>query len=132
MTFSSIDNKELRSSFKETLPTNFLGGFQIFFALFLFSLWMGRIIPSLKGATPVGLNHYTSLVIQGMDLGYLITSIVITKGFTLGAALTAIVFGQVLAHVKMELVEILMFPLFSLINIYCFYQLIKNLKENNI
>ncbi|MBL4937066.1 hypothetical protein JK636_15030 [Clostridium sp. YIM B02515] len=144
----SFDIKNLSSLFNKKLPVKFLGGFQIFFAAALWLLWMGKIIPTItNGAVPVGLEHYTTLVIQGLDLGfivpiallsgvllikrkpfgYLLSSVIIMKGFTMGAALTAMIISQYIAGVSMGIIEIIMFPMFSLVIFYCMILLLKNI-----
>lgn len=146
----SFDINNLSSAFDENLPVKFLGGFQIFFAAALCLLWMGKIIPTItNGSVPAGLEHYTTLVIQGLDLGfivptailsgillikrkpfgYLLSSVMIMKGFTMGAALTAMIINQYLAGVSMGIIEIIMFPVFSLVIFYCMVLLLKNVKD---
>ncbi len=144
----SFDIINLSSAFNKKLPVKFLGGFQIFFAAALWLLWMGKIIPTItSGTVPVGLEHYTTLVIQGLDLGfivpiallsgvllikrkplgYLLSSVIIMKGFTMGAALTAMIISQYIAGVSMGIIEIIMFPMFSLVIFYCMILLLKNI-----
>ncbi|MDF2474259.1 MAG: hypothetical protein K0R21_2041 [Anaerocolumna sp.] len=146
----SFDIDNLCHAFNKKLPVKFLGGFQIFFAAALCLLWLGKIIPSLiERNVPAGLEHYTTLVIQGLDLGfivpiallsgillikrkpfgYLLTSVIIMKGFTMGAALTAMIIGQYIAGVKMSMIEIIMFPAFSLVIFYCMILLLKNIEN---
>lgn len=149
LSIMSIDREQLRLAIQEKLPVKFIGGFQIFFAVALCLLWLKKIIPTIKDELiPVGIEHYTTLVIQGMDLGfvvpaallsgilllkrssygYLLSSIIIIKGFTMGAALTAMILGQYLAGVTMGITEIIMFPIFCLIILYCLFALLKNVK----
>jgi hypothetical protein len=149
LSMMSFDVNNLSSAFDKKLPVKFLGGFQIFFAAALCLLWMDKIIPTItNGTVPVGLEHYTTLVIQGLDLGfivplallsglllikrkpfgYLLSSVIIMKGFTMGAALTAMIIGQYLAGVSMGIIEIIMFPMFSLLIFYCMILLLKNIK----
>jgi hypothetical protein len=150
LSMMSVDINNLSSAFNKKLPVKFLGGFQIFFAVALCLLWLGKIIPTItNGTVPLGLEHYTTLVIQGLDLGfivpvallsgvllikrkpfgYLISSVIIMKGFTMGAALTAMIIGQYLAGVAMGMIEIIMFPIFSLIIFYCMILLLKNIDD---
>lgn len=150
LSMMSFDIEHMSSSFKEKLPIKFIGGFQIFLAAALCLMWLGRIVPALmNGTTPVGLEHYTTLVIQGMDLGfivpaafvsgililkrknfgYLLSSVIIIKGFTMGVALTAMIIGQAIAGVQMSFLEIMMFPLFSLMIIWCLVLILKNINE---
>ncbi|HHU71842.1 MAG TPA: hypothetical protein GXZ21_07385 [Clostridiales bacterium] len=150
LSIMSIDINSLSSAFDKKLPIKFLGGFQMFFAAGLFLLWMEKIIPTItNGTVPPDLDHYTTLVIQGLDLGfivpialisgvllikrrpfgYLLSSVMLMKGFTMGAALTAMIIGQYLAGVAMGIIEIIMFPIFSLIIFYCMILLLKNIDD---
>jgi hypothetical protein len=150
LSMMSFDINNLSSAFNKKLPVKFLGGFQIFFAAALCLLWMGKIIPTItKGTVPAGLEHYTTLVIQGLDLGfivpiallsgvllimrkpfgYLLSSVMIMKGFTMGAAITAMIINQYAAGVSMSITEIIMFPMFSLSIFYCMILLLKNVED---
>jgi hypothetical protein len=149
----SFNINNLGSAFSKKLPVRFLGGFQIFFAITLCLLWMKKIIPTIiNGTVPIGLEHYTTLVIQGLDLGfivpiailsgvliikrkplgYLLSSVIIMKGFTMGAALTAMIISQYLAGVSMSIVEIIMFPMLSLLICYCLILLLKNINGKDM
>jgi len=146
----SFDINKLTLHFNKKLPVKFLGGFQIFLAIALGMLWLGKIIPSvLSGLVPVGLEHYTTLVIQGMDLGvivpvgilsgillikrnpvgYLLSSVFIIKGITMLTCLSAMIINQALNGVEMGIVEIILFPLFNLVIIVCLWLLLKNINE---
>jgi hypothetical protein len=146
----SIDVEALKSSFSTKLPVKFIGGFQIFIAFILLMLWLGKIVPSLISDTiPIGLEHYTTLVIQAMDLGiivpvallsaillmkrrpfgYLLSSIVIIKGLTMLTAITAMIIGQILAGVEVGIVEMTIFPIINLIAIYCLVIVLRNVEE---
>lgn len=146
----SFDIEKLTQRFKKYMPVKFLGGFQIFFGISIGLLWFGRIIPSLKtGTVPSGLDHYTTLVIQAMDLGfilpisilsgillikrrpygYLLSSVIIMKGLTMSTALTAMVIGQWINGVKISFAEIAMFPIVNLIIIFCMFLILKNCNE---
>lgn len=150
LSMMSVDINNISSAFSKKLPVKFLGGFQIFFAVALCLLWMGKIIPTITNHTvPVGLEHYTTLVIQGLDLGfivpiallsgvllikrkpfgYFLSSVVIMKGFTMGAALSAMIVGQYLAGISMGIIEMIMFPLFSLLIFGCMILLLINIDD---
>lgn len=153
LSMMSFDMKKIGSAFSEKLPVKFIGGFQIFIAVTIGMLWLGKIIPSLlNGRTPLGLEHYTTLVIQGMDLGfivptafisgililkrksfgYLLSSVIIIKGITMLTAITAMIIGQALAGIQMSFVEMTIFPLFNLVAIYAVYLLLKNINEKKV
>lgn len=150
LTMMSFDIKNISSYFNNKLPVKFIGGFQIFFGVILIVLWLGRIIPTIiDGSPPAGLEHYTTLVIQGLDLGfivpaaflsgililkrkpfgYLLSSIIIIKGITMGTAITAMIIGMAFAGVKISFAEIIIFPSINLVIIYCLILLLKNIDE---
>lgn len=147
---STFDIVALKNSFSPKLPVKFIGGFQLFIAFMLFAMWLGRIVPPLiAGKIPSGLEHYSTLVIQAMDLGiivpvaaisgimiikkknlgYLLSSIIIIKGLTMLTALTAMIIGMVNAGVEVSIVEMSVFPLFNIIAIFCLAALLRNINE---
>ncbi|WP_434509695.1 hypothetical protein [Desulfitobacterium sp. AusDCA] len=149
----SFNTKDIKASFNPKLPIKFLGGFQIFFAFAIGMLWLGMIVPTIiNGTVPPGLEHYTTLVIQGMDLGfivplafisgvllikqndfgYLLSSVIIIKGLTMGAALSAMIIGQIAAGVQMSLAQIIIFPLLSVVMIICLFLILKNIDQKKI
>jgi hypothetical protein len=137
----SFDLEDLISYFNPKLPVKFVGGFLIFIAVTIGLMWLGRIVPPLiNGTAPLRLEHYTTLVIQALDLGfvvpaailsgvllirkktfgYLLASVIIIKGITLLTAITAMAIGMVCAGVKVSFVEMMLFPLFNLVAILLF------------
>lgn len=150
LSMMSFEIKSIGTAFSPRLPVKFIGGFQIFFALVLSMLWLGMIVPTItKGTVPTQLEHYTTLVIQGMDLGfivplafisgvlllkrenfgYLLSSVIIMKGLTMGTSLTAMIIGQAAAGIQMSLLEMALFPTFNLIIILCLILLLKNIND---
>jgi hypothetical protein len=146
---ASFDVEDLAKHVSPQLPVGFVGGFLIFISAAIGLMWLGRIAPGMSGGVPAGLEHYSTLVIQGLDLGfvvptailggvllirrrpfgYLLASVMVVKGITMLTALTAMIIGQLLAGVSMGIVEIAMFPLFNLVGIFAFYLILKNVKE---
>ncbi|GHV72579.1 hypothetical protein AGMMS49928_29730 [Spirochaetia bacterium] len=110
-------------------------------------MWLERIIPSFNNNTVAGLEHYTTLVIQALDigfivpvailsgflliknnsLGYLLAPIIIIKGTTLLMAIIMMVIFMINAGVTVSIIEIIMFPLFTVICIYNLYLIMKNI-----
>ena len=98
----------------------------------------------------MGLEHYSTLVIQGMDLGiivptaflsgiliikrkpfgYLLSSVIIIKGVTMLTCISALIINMLLVGVNMSLAEILVFPLLNLFAIICLILLMKNAKNS--
>lgn len=153
MMMMSYQLDQIENQFDAQLPKRFLGIYQIVIGVFIGMLWLGKIAPTiLDGTTPEGLDHYTTLVIQGLDLGvvvptailsgvlllkrrpmgYLLTSVVAVKGFTMLSAISAMVLNQALQGIQMNIVEIIMFPVFNLFAIYAFIVLLKYTKKNEI
>ena len=147
LNFMSFEIEKVPSMFNEKLPTKFLGGFQLFVGFAIGMLWLGKIAPSIFiGAIPLGLEHYTTLVIQGMDLGiivpaaflsgiliikrkpfgYLLSSVIIIKGVTMLTCISAMIINIALMGVDMSLAEILVFPILNLFAVICLILLLKN------
>lgn len=146
----SIDIENLGSFFNEKIPVKRLGGFLIFFGIMIGMMWIGKIVPPLlNGTLPAGLDHYPTLAIQALDLGfivpvailsgvllikrrpfgYLLVSVVYMKGITMATAVTAMLVGQIMAGIKIGLAEILIFPIINIGIIYCMVLVLKNIKE---
>lgn len=149
LNFMSFDIEKVPAMFGEKLPVKFLAGFQFFVGIAIGLMWLAKVAPTIVGhAVPVGLEHYTTLVIQGMDLGiivptailsailllkrkpmgYLLTAVIIVKGFTMLTALSAMIFNMALKGVEMNLVEVCLFPVFNLMAVLCLVVLMKNVK----
>lgn len=150
LTMMSFDIANLSNYFNPKLPVRFIGGFLIILSVMIGLMWLGRIVPPLlNNSFPQGLEHYTTLVIQALDIGfilptgiisgvlilkrrafgYLLSSVIIIKGITLLTAITAMIIGQALAGVKMNQLEVMIFPIFNLVVIYCLVLIMKNIKE---
>ncbi len=115
----SFDLKSLPGSFSPRLPRGWLAGLMFVLGGFLFLAWMGRIVPPLlQHGVPV-LDNTTTLVIQAMDLalivplailsgvlllrrspwGYLLISVALLKGVTLGLAVSTMSINMMLKGV---------------------------------
>lgn len=146
----SFDMKDVPNHYSKQLPVRFLSGFQFFIAFAIGMLWLGKIGTAItSGAAPVGLEHYTTLVIQGMDLGfivptavfsgisllkrkpigYLLSSVIIIKAITMLTAISAMILNSIRQGVSFSIVEGLAFPLFNLLAIYAFYLLMHHIKS---
>lgn len=150
LTMMSFDLDNMNSYFNPKLPVKFIGGVLIFIAVAVGLMWLKRIVPPLiAGNIPEGLEHYTTLIIQAMDLGfllpagilagvllikrkafgYLLASVLIIKQAALLAVIIAMLIGQAVAGVKVGLAEFVMFPLFAMLVIYCMFLILKNVQE---
>jgi len=74
VTLFGVDLAGLAASFKERTPVRLSGGFLIFNTLSIAFLWLGVVVPPLRDGSlyPVELQHYTTLIVQGLDLGLLL------------------------------------------------------------
>lgn len=145
----SFDILQLPKYFHRKLPVKVLGIFQIILGIAIALLWLGKITSGYKSnMPPLGLDHYSTLVIQGLDLGfivpiallsgvlilkrkplgYLLSSIVIMKGFTMGISILAMMIGMAYAGVKVNAAEIIIFSAINVWMFICMYLLIKNIK----
>lgn len=150
LSIMEIDVANLKGKFKEKLPTKLIGGFQVFLGTAIGLMWIGIIAQSLKtGTVATGLDHYTTLVIQGMDLGfvvpvsilsgilmikknnygYLFSSIIIIKGFSMISTINAMQINMMISGVAVSLVTLSMFTLANIGCIYLFIVLLRNIKE---
>ena len=74
LTLLSFPINNLKDKFKASTPVKATGGFLIFNSIAIGSLWLSIVIPPLLEGTviPVQVEHYTTLIVQGLDLGILL------------------------------------------------------------
>ena len=98
--------------------------------ILLLFMWLGRIVPAmLNGTGPSGIDHYSTLPIQVLDLslvvplsvitsvllwqkkawGYILSGIVVFKALTLALAILAMIIAEYLNGVHMNPLEIVIF-----------------------
>lgn len=144
----SYDIGSMRGRFREKLPVRLIGGALLFIAAMLFLLWMARILPPLlAGGVPTVLEHYSTLVIQSMDLGfvvpvsvvgavllikrrpfgYLLAPVLIVKAGTLATAvaLMGVMDGAGAA-------QVLVFGLMDLLSLFCLGLVLYHTKETEV
>jgi len=130
LAMKELNPNVITSQFSDKFPRRGVAIFMMILAGFLAMAWLGRIVPAMiAGTPPFGLESYTTLVIQGLDLGiivpvsaltavllwrsrpwgYTLASVVLIKGLTMGAALIGMIVSQVLAGHEINMVEIIMF-----------------------
>lgn len=145
-----FDINNLSSYFARKLPTKLIGGFLITVGILILLMWVGRIIPSLmNGTIPYGLEIYTTLVIQALDLGfvvplailagilvikqnsfgYLLAPIMIMKGFTLGTAVTVMAITMILSGVQTSYSEVIIFSIINLLFVFFMFLILSNVNE---
>jgi hypothetical protein len=146
-----VDVGTLPAHISARFPRRLVAGVALAIGGLIALLWLGRIVPPLlAGTPPVGLESYTTLVIQVMDLGiiaptailtgvlllrhaplgYVLAAVVQVFGASMGAAVTAMVVGQALAGVPMALAEIVVFPTLALVNVALIVVLLRSISDH--
>lgn len=71
ITLKQLSNTNIVELFSEKAPYRFVGWFLIVNSVMIAFLWFSIILPPLFEGTiyPVALAHYTTLIVQGFDLG---------------------------------------------------------------
>ena len=73
-TLMSFNTRSLSKTFGSEKPLRFSARFLIFNVIMIALLWLSVIVPPLLNGSiyPESLQHYTTLIVQGMDLGLLL------------------------------------------------------------
>lgn len=143
----------LRKNIKfSKLPNRYIGYSTVFFGVLILFMWLGKLVPPLiQNTVPSDLEHYTTFPIQALDiaiivpitiitgiafskkklLGYLLSPIIAIKGIMLFLAIDAMMISMLLNDVVVDIIELLVFSIFTLL--YCFnlYLIMKNVHVNN-
>lgn len=151
LAMKNLDLEMLVEGIRDGFPRRGIAIFMWILAGFLTLAWTGRIVPGLiAGTSPIGLESYTTLVIQALDLGiivptsvvaavllwqarpwgYALSVVVLVKGLTMGAALIAMIINQILAGVSVSAVEIVMFSGIALAALIFTLMALRYIKEN--
>lgn len=149
LSMMSIEIEKLPQRFSLTLPRGWIAGLMFLVGGFLSLAWLGRIIPPLmQNRTPI-LENTTTLVIQTLDLalivpltvsagvlllrkspwGYMLTSIALLKGITLGLGVSAMAINMAQRGVPESLDIMVPFLIITLLNLICAIVLLRNVKE---
>jgi len=74
LSLMGFEIKRLPEAFGPRTPIKLAGGFLIFNTLAIALMWLGVVVPPLLDGSiyPVELQHYTTLIVQGFDLGLLL------------------------------------------------------------
>jgi hypothetical protein len=151
LALKGLDPQTVSRYMAEGFPRRGIAIFLLILAGFLGMAWVGRILPPLlAGEPPFGLESYTTLVIQALDLGVIVpvsmltavllwgerpwgdilAMVVLVKGLTMGAALIAMIIGQILAGVTVSPVEIVMFTGIAIAALVFTILAFRNIKES--
>ncbi|MGE5672815.1 MAG: hypothetical protein ACM3XM_02885 [Mycobacterium leprae] len=144
----SFDLADLPRQFSARLRRGWIAGFMFVVGGFLLLAWLGRIVPPLvQGGTPA-LENTTTLVIQAMDLalvaplavlagilllrrspwGYLLASVTLLKGVTLGLGVSAMAINMALHGVPDSLGIMIPFLLITVVDLIMATLLLKSVQ----
>lgn len=147
---TSFDLKAFKDHFVNPLKAKSIIIFQLFVAIMVGLLWLSKLTPSwFNSVAPVGLEHYTTLVIQAMDigfivptaiisavlliqrkpLGYLLSSVLIIKGIALLSSIIAMIINMLISGVETTIIEIAIFGILDLFGIYALWRLLSQIKK---
>lgn len=148
----SYDIEHIHLSFKSTFPNKFIGIVLMIMSFLTLMMWLGRIGPPLlNNEYPTILEHYTTLVIQVLDIGfivpvsflaglllikkkpfgYLLAPVFIFKAITMLTAITAMIILLIERGEEVSLVELVLFPAFDIVVIASLIIILKNIKEKD-
>ncbi len=149
LSMMSIDLASLPAHFSEKLPRGWIAALLFVVAGFLSLAWLGRILtPWMQGVDPA-LENTTTLVIQFMDLsliapaailggilllrrnawGYLLASVLLTKGVTLGLGVSTMAVNMSLRGVPDSLGIMIPFLFITLANLILTVVMLRNVSE---
>ena len=134
-----LNQFEIREMVSDSFPRKTLSVFFFAVGIMLMGMWLGRIVPALMdGSAPVGLEHYSTLGIQTLDLGsvvpasivtayllrkenkwgYLLAIVFVIKMITMTAAVSAMIVFMQINGVAVSVMEKILFPVLLLISVY--------------
>jgi hypothetical protein len=149
LSMMSFDLDTLPEKFSERLPRRWIAGLLFFVGAFLMMAWLGRILPPTFGDQTPLLENATTMVIQAMDLGlvlplvvlggilllrrsawgYLLASVALMKGMTMGVAVSTMGVNMALQGVPDSLGILIPFMLITLLNLVMAVILLRNVKK---
>lgn len=134
-----LNQFEIREMVSDSFPRKTLSVFFFAVGIMLMGMWLGRILPALmNGSAPVGLEHYSTLGIQTLDLGWVVPASIVTayllrkenkwgyllaivfviKMITMTAAVSAMIVFMQINGVAVSVMEKILFPVLLLISVY--------------
>jgi len=149
LSMMSFDLNDLPKHFSENLPRGWIVGLMFVVAGFFALAWLGRIFAASQPDTVPALENTTTMVIQFMDLGliapaavlagilllrrsawgYLLASIMLTKGATLGLAVSTMAINMARQGVPDSLAIMIPFLVITAATVVMTVIMLKNVKE---
>ncbi|HBD95476.1 MAG: hypothetical protein A2015_13305 [Spirochaetes bacterium GWF1_31_7] len=148
LTLLSVGVNDISALFSRKTPVLFPGAFLIFNTTAIALLWLSIVVPPLLNGSiiPSSVEHYTTLIVQGYDLGLLlplaaISGILLLRrkswGFLIGpvylvflsllmtALISKIIALGILGYAIIPAVFII--PVLALVSVFCSYLLLSNI-----
>lgn len=140
----------LSNCFQEKPKLKFAAIFMLVMATLVGAMWLGRIIPPMfSETTPESVEHYTTLIIQALDIGIVIPAMIVggiltlkknpigyflvtlmsIKALTLLISISAMMIGMANNGVSATIVEIIAFGTFNIIAIINITFVMKSIKQ---
>jgi hypothetical protein len=150
LSISNLDVDEITRHILNTFPRRAIAIYFISVALFLSLAWLGLVLsPSLTWTPPYGLESAITMPIQAIDLGvivptsfiaaalllrksawgYVLSAVMLLKVLMMGAALIAMIIGQILAGVEVPVVTSILFLLISISGIIFGIVTLRNIRD---
>lgn len=150
LTFLSLWEEDIQSKLDKGFPEKLVGIILIVTAALAGMMWLKRIcVPLIHQEVPGELAHYTTLVIQALDLailipagilagillmkknkyGYLLAPVMVIKQMVLVIVILAMFINQSVNGVSTDITELVGFLLIAMILSRCLYLFLKNIKE---
>lgn len=141
---------EIAEKLQKNMRTKSLQVFLVITGIIITLLWSGRIIPTIgNDHAPVGLDNYSTLVIQGLDLGiivpvcfvisyllkeknklgYILGPVIIIKAVTLVLAVLAMALYLCLSGEAVAPVEYISFGCICVFAVYFLVRILKQIQE---
>jgi hypothetical protein len=135
---SGLDVGTLPQRFDLRFPARGMAIFSVVMALLLVGMWLGRIVPALRGEIQGLLLGQTTMVVQAMDLGivvplalwtgftawrkrpvgYLLAAVFVVKGAAMALAITAMVISAWIVEGAPELPPLVLFAVATVVSIW--------------
>lgn len=150
LALSGLDPEFVTRQVGEGFPRTGIIVLMFALAAFLTVAWLGRIRSVMQGVAGAnGLESYTTLVIQALDLGvivptalltavlllkknawgYTLSSVLLFKAALFGAALIAMIVSQTLAGVPLEPVVSALFVVIILVSVFLTFRMMRSIRE---
>lgn len=135
-----VDAGSLAIKMAKRTPVRLIAADLYFTGVMLLGMWLMRIVPPLfSGGSPVGIETYTTLVIQVLDLGiivpvafltgtlllrkrpwgFILSAVFLCKGLTMFLAIIAMIIGEALSGTLQSYGEVVIFVVMVAVNLWC-------------